>query len=98
MMEEQQLLESKNPFNPPNTCQEIVSLTRMKCRNKVYSLTDVPAHYSPTGERYDLCLCRLHFSFMLNDPEFRKFASWPLDQNNRANMQLLYDLHDRSKP
>lgn len=90
---------AKNPITmPPKTCQEIVKLTRQQCRNACYCVTELPANASPTEEKYDLFLCRLHFSFKLNDPEFRTYPTWPLNQEDVSNMQLLYDLHDRSKP
>lgn len=79
-------------------CQEIIPATKQQCRNRVYSVTEIPPKDSPTGERYDLSLCRLHFSFQLNDVKFRNYASWPVDAHNVGNMQLLYDLHDRTKP
>lgn len=71
-------------------CQEISPLTRQQCRNKVYSITK-------TGDTEEI-LCRLHFSFRLNEPLFREFNSYPVDTQNISNMQLLYDLHDRTKP
>lgn len=79
-------------------CQEIIKNTRQQCRNKVYSVTEIPPIDSPTGDRLDLHLCRLHFSFSLNEPKFRGFRTWPIKTEDVGNMQLLYDLHDRSKP
>lgn len=75
-------------------CQEISPLTRQQCRNRIYSITEIKA----TEDGEDLFLCRLHFSFRLNSPLFREKKSWPVKTEDVANMQLLYDLHDRSKP
>lgn len=62
----------------------------MQCRNKVYAVTE-----TPDG---DMFLCRLHFSYLLNDPLFREWKSYPLSKEDERNMQLLFDLHDRTKP
>jgi hypothetical protein len=75
-------------------CQEIMAYTRQRCRNKTYAITELNA----TEDAEDLHLCRLHFSIRLNEPLFRQLKSWPVNSNDINNMQLLYDLHDRSKP
>lgn len=67
-------------------------MTRQQCKNKVYSITQ------KNGDGTEIYLCRLHFSFKLNDPAFRELKSTPVRPEDTQNMQLLYDLHDRSKP
>jgi hypothetical protein len=61
-------------------------------------MTKLPPDASPTGKEHDMFLCRLHFSYKLNNPAFRGYSTYPADPSNKENMQLLYDLHDKSKP
>jgi hypothetical protein len=67
--------------------------SKQQCRNNVYAIV---VEKMDGDEVSEFGLCRLHFSFNLNDADFRKKQFAPVNPEDQSDMEVLISLHDKS--
>lgn len=79
-------------------CQEIIETSRQQCRNHAYVtvIEVIPATEETPERRVEIDLCRLHFSFKLNNADFRTKEFAVVKPEDKSDLEALLRLHDKA--